>query len=128
MVKTKDARMRKYLLFQKMNSQLGLSAPRPACEGRGPPLAASAAIPSPLGFPLISSSMHTGLTPTRKSHRDSCWQFGCQALTSLGWLRNHVKVMGERKNSQLILQVYLNLNIIRWLRRYEMKMKRKNNS
>ena len=73
-------------------------------------------------------TMHTGLTPTRKSHRDSCWQFGCQALTSLGWLRNHVKVMGERKNSQLILQVYLNLNIIRWLRRYEMKMKRKNNS
>ena len=74
------------------------------------------------------SSLHTGLTPTRKSHRDSCWQFGCQALTSLDWLRNHVKVMGERKNSQLILQVYLNLNIIRWLRRYEMKMKRKNNS
>ena len=73
-------------------------------------------------------TLHTGLTPTRKSHRDSCWQFGCQALTGLGWLRNHVKVMGERKNSQLILQVYLNLNIIRWLRRYEMKMKRKNNS
>ena len=77
---------------------------------------------------IRDAAVHTGLTPTRKSHRDSCWQFGCQALTSLGWLRNHVKVMGERKNSQLILQVYLNLNIIRWLRRYEMKMKRKNNS
>ena len=42
-------------------------------------------------------AMHTGLTPTRISYRDSCWQFGCQALTGLGWLRNHVKVMGERE-------------------------------
>ena len=41
--------------------------------------------------------MHTGLTPTRKSYRDNCWQFGCQALTGLGWLKKHVKVMGERE-------------------------------
>ena len=41
--------------------------------------------------------MHTVLTPTRKSNRDSCWQFGYQALTGLGWVKNHVKVMGERK-------------------------------
>ena len=27
-----------------------------------------------------SSALHTGLTPTKKSYRDSCWQFGCQAL------------------------------------------------
>lgn len=41
--------------------------------------------------------LHTVLTPTRKSYRDSCWQFGYQALTGLGWLKNHVKVMGERE-------------------------------
>ena len=42
-------------------------------------------------------TVHTGLTPTRKSYRDSCWQFSYQALTGLGWLKNHVKVMGERE-------------------------------
>ena len=42
-------------------------------------------------------ALHTGLTRTRKSYRDSCWQFGYQALTGLGWLKNHVKVMGERE-------------------------------
>ena len=42
-------------------------------------------------------AVHTVLTPTRKSNRDSCWQFGYQALTGLGWLKNHVKVMGERE-------------------------------
>ena len=41
--------------------------------------------------------LHTVLTPTRKSYRDSCWQFGYQALTGLGWLKNHVKVMDERE-------------------------------
>ena len=41
--------------------------------------------------------LHNGLTPTRESYRDSCWQFGYQALTGLGWLKNHVKVMGERE-------------------------------
>ena len=46
-------------------------------------------------FPI--KSLHTALTPTRKSYRDSCWQFGYQALTGLGWLKNHVKVMGERE-------------------------------
>ena len=40
---------------------------------------------------------HTGLTPTRKSNRDSCWQFDFQASTGVHWLRNHVKVMGERE-------------------------------
>ena len=42
-------------------------------------------------------TVHTVLTPTRKSYRDSCWQVGYQALTGLGWLKNHVKVMGERE-------------------------------
>ena len=46
---------------------------------------------------IVGPSLHTGLTPTRKSYRDSCWQFGYQALTGLGWLKNHVKVMGERE-------------------------------
>jgi len=41
--------------------------------------------------------MHTGVTPTRKSNRDSCWQFDFQASTGVHWLRNHVKVMGERE-------------------------------
>ena len=50
-------------------------------------------------------AMHTVLTPTRKSNRDSCWQFGYQALTGLGWLKNHVKVMGEREILKKILQV-----------------------
>ena len=45
----------------------------------------------------IEVTLHTDLTPTRKSYRDSCWQFGYQALTGLGWLKNHVKVMGERE-------------------------------
>ena len=44
-----------------------------------------------------SPPLHTGLTPTRKSYRDSCCQFGYQALTDLDWLKNHVKVMGERE-------------------------------
>ena len=48
-------------------------------------------------FEIWVISLHTGLTPTRKSYRDSCWQFGYQALTGLGWLKNHVKVMGERE-------------------------------
>ena len=43
------------------------------------------------------SAMHTGVTPTRKSNRDSCWQFDFQASTGVHWLRNHVKVMGERE-------------------------------
>ena len=45
----------------------------------------------------ISRTMHTGVTPTRKSNRDSCWQFDFQASTGVHWLRNHVKVMGERE-------------------------------
>ena len=47
--------------------------------------------------PVEKGTLHTVLTPTRKSNRDSCWQFGYQALTGLGWLKNHVKVMGERE-------------------------------
>ena len=35
--------------------------------------------------------LHTGLTLTRKSYRDSCWQFRCQALTGLGWLIGSVE-------------------------------------
>ena len=54
----------------------------------------SVTLAATLGF---NQPLHTGLTPTRKSYRDSCWQFGYQALTGLGWLKNHVKVMGERE-------------------------------
>ena len=46
---------------------------------------------------LCLDLMHTGVTPTRKSNRDSCWQFDFQASTGVHWLRNHVKVMGERE-------------------------------
>ena len=53
------------------------------CGGRG------------LGTGILT--LHTGLTPTRKSNRDSCWQFDFQASTGVHWLRNHVKVMGERE-------------------------------
>ena len=36
---------------------------------------------------IVRWPLHTGLAPTRKSYRDSCWQFGCQALSGFGWLK-----------------------------------------
>ena len=62
-----------------------------------PPQGRGSVAPAPLGRRCDRWPLHTGLTPTRKSYRDSCWQFGCKGLTGLGWLRNHVKVMGERE-------------------------------
>ena len=50
------------------------------------------------------ATLHTGLTPTRKSYRDRCWQFGYQALTGLNWLKN-VKVMGEREMKRKKIKV-----------------------
>ena len=38
-----------------------------------------------------------GTMHTRKSNKDSCWQFGFLASTGLHWLINHVEVMGERE-------------------------------
>ena len=49
------------------------------------------------GMLPYGTTVHTGVTPTRKSNRDSCWQFDFQASTGVHWLRNHVKVMGERE-------------------------------
>ena len=52
-------------------------------------------------------ALNTVLSSTRKSNRDSCSLCSCQTKTDLVWLRNHVKVVGEREILAIFVAVQL---------------------
>ena len=56
---------------------------------------------------ILLPTLHTVLSSTRKSNSDSCCLGSCQTKTDLDWLRNHVKVVGERKILAIFVAVKL---------------------